>query len=236
MTVVRVSLWLILIWIADIIMWAMYVYITQWHYGKVRNGLECSLFYITEPALAIFVGVPVIFVPVLITALIYVLIFQIAKKSGVIDSSVKRKKKAKRGTSKSSVSYIDSNYDSNQTADIVTRGIDSREDNQSTTNGSASESKNKSKNRTKNKDGRGNREKKALQTIALLLVTFAMCWLPLAFAFTVAGIDLSLTTIDWFIIAYWFGYANSMLNPLCYAIGSPYFRETFIKVLCKCRT
>ncbi len=240
MTVRRVSLWLILIWIVDLIMWTLYVFITQWHYGKVRNDLDCSLFYITEPALAIFLGVPVIFVPVLITALIYVLIFRIAKKSGAIDGSMKKKKKVKLETSKSNVSYI-SDPGSKHTIDtLATSGIESGGDNQSsitdTTDGSTTDDKNKSMKRRKNKDDRSNREKKALQTIALLLFTFAICWLPLAFVFTMVGIAPNLPTIDWFIIAYWFGYANSMLNPLCYAIGSPYFRETLSKVFCKCRT
>ena len=53
--------------------------------------------------------------------------------------------------------------------------------------------------------------------------------------FIAEGIASGYLDISWMIAGYWLGYANSMLNPVCYAIGNPFFRESLSKYLCKCR-
>ena len=67
---------------------------------------------------------------------------------------------------------------------------------------------------------------KAIKTIGVLLLVYIVCWFPVG----VALLDSSAfpgATSQWFIfVAYWFGYLNSTLNPICYAIGNPTFRET----------
>ena len=76
------------------------------------------------------------------------------------------------------------------------------------------------------------KERKALRTIALLLLTFAFCWLPLSFIFIITALRPNYLSQWWMISGYWLGYVNSMLNPVCYAIGNPFFKETLLKIFC----
>ena len=53
--------------------------------------------------------------------------------------------------------------------------------------------------------------------------------------FIIESIVPGYVDITWKVVAYWLGYANSMLNPFCYAIGNPYFRESLSKLFFTCR-
>ena len=73
---------------------------------------------------------------------------------------------------------------------------------------------------------------KAMRTIALLLFTFTICWLPLSIVFVLIALDPDSLGVFWVIFGYWMGYVNSMLNPICYAIGNPFFKETLLRIIC----
>ena len=82
----------------------------------------------------------------------------------------------------------------------------------------------------KDQKSQDDKERKALRTIALLLLTFALCWLPLSFVFIITAMRPSYLSQWWMISGYWMGYVNSMLNPVCYAVGNPFFKETLLKI------
>ena len=217
----RMKICLGIIWIINWIFWFLYIFITEYFYGQIRDPEDCNASYLKSPIFAIGFGTLGLSFPVFITALIYIFIFRIARRAGVI--------KPKLNKSQSLGSFADPSEATSQT-DVSTVGeninlninkIDKEDKNVSLANFS--------------KGNKEDKERKALKTIALLLVTFAVCWLPLGIVFILEGFVPGYLPIMWTIAGYWLGYANSMLNPLCYAIGNPYFRETLSKLFCFCK-
>ena len=89
----RMILWLSGIWIGELIVWTTFLFFTQRIYGQVRDPLGCQVFWLNEPALAVTIGIATFILPVSVTSLIYMLIFRITKKSGVIDGKYHKNKK-----------------------------------------------------------------------------------------------------------------------------------------------
>ena len=217
----RMKICLGIIWISNWIFWFFYIFITEYLYGQIRDPRDCSASYLRSPIFAIgFGGIGLSF-PVFVTAVVYIFIFRIARRAGVLKSksidsngnSVELFTNISEATSEATVSTISRNLDTDL------KKID--EEDKKTKSVNYSQGKNEDK------------ERKALKTIALLLVTFAICWLPLGIVFIIEGIVPGYLDITWKVAGAWLCFANSMLNPTCYAIGNPYFRETLSKLCCR---
>ena len=223
LTARRMRTCLICIWFTDFTIWTSYVFITQYFYAKIRDPQDCGVSYLTEPILAISFGTLIVTFPVLVTAIVYILIFRIAQRAGVIKGTTGDRTSLSNINSKTVTPFHDTSDSASEcTVSTVTGNLypDSVNKEQGTM-------------KSTKKGAKEDKEKKALKTIALLLVTFAICWLPLGGVFIIEGIAPGYLDIAWLVAGYWLGYANSMLNPICYAVGNPYFRENLSKCLSK---
>jgi len=79
------------------------------------------------------------------------------------------------------------------------------------------------------------KEQKAARTMAVIVVTFIVCWLPFFTMYVILPFCSTCTVhrrVQIFIT--WLGYLNSTLNPIIYTIFNPYFRQAFRNLLsCK---
>ena len=92
LTAGRMRMYLMGIWIIDFTIWTVFIFMTQRYYAPVRNPKYCSVAYITEPVLAISWGVLMLTFPVVITAIIYILIFRIAQRARVMNLKIRKSK------------------------------------------------------------------------------------------------------------------------------------------------
>ncbi|XP_036403076.1 alpha-2A adrenergic receptor-like [Megalops cyprinoides] len=82
--------------------------------------------------------------------------------------------------------------------------------------------------------GRQNREKRFTFVLAVVIGVFVICWFPFFFTYSLTAICGSCCVPETlFKFFFWFGYCNSSLNPVIYTIFNHDFRRSFKKILCK---
>ena len=220
----RMKIWLVGIWIGELVFWTAFIFLTQYLYGEVRDPLTCQVYWLNEPTMAVILVIMVFVLPVSATIIIYIMIYRISKRSGVM----KVTKYTVRTNATIATAATDSetnaatNSGSHQSIPTITEHLDEQFNNKAQENKS---------HQPRDAKKRSKEDNKALRTIALLLITFAICWLPLGAVFISMGLIPGQVDILWLTMGFWLGYANSMLNLLCYSIGNPYFRETLKKLL-----
>ncbi|KAM3863273.1 alpha-2A adrenergic receptor-like [Diretmus argenteus] len=82
--------------------------------------------------------------------------------------------------------------------------------------------------------GRQNREKRLTFVLAVVMGVFVLCWFPFFFTYTLTAVcDSCCIPETLFKMFFWFSYCNSALNPVIYTIFNNDFRRSFKKILCK---
>ena len=218
----RVRTILMSIWLVMSFTFGAFIMATQQIYGQKRDAFSCEVYYLSEKGFIAFICIFALWGPVLGTCFVYMLVFRIASKAGSL------KVKPKRKPTQEDQEFSTTKADSSGAENSVNEGT-------SMSTSSDPHLRRNSKTPTLQRGmSREDREKRALRTISLLLLTYAVCWLPLSFVFLLAMIDPKLIENPLCIlISYWMGYLNSTLNPACYAVGHPLFRENLKRLCCK---
>ncbi|XP_070697325.1 alpha-2A adrenergic receptor-like [Pempheris klunzingeri] len=82
--------------------------------------------------------------------------------------------------------------------------------------------------------GRQHRERRFTFVLAVVMGVFVLCWFPFFFTYTLTAVcDTCCVPETLFKMFFWFGYCNSSLNPFIYTIFNNDFRRSFKRILCK---
>lgn len=78
-----------------------------------------------------------------------------------------------------------------------------------------------------------NRARKAFRTISFILGAFVLCWTPYHILALVEGFcrNPPCTNEHLYMFSYFLCYANSPLNPFCYALANQQFKKVFMRLL-----
>lgn len=76
-----------------------------------------------------------------------------------------------------------------------------------------------------------NRARKALRTISFILGAFVACWTPYHILALIHSNCNNCINGHVYMFSYFLCYANSPINPFCYALANQQFKKTFMRIL-----
>ena len=161
------------IWAINTVIWSLYIGLTQYYFGKQRDLNQCSVYFLNYTGFALF-NATVLVAAVVATSILYACIYKIVRKSSTFrkDLQADRKKLKRENTDKQEEEKVGGSGISNIIINLRTsteiRKIRNREDPSRTIEES--------------------QDRKATRTIAMLLVIFAVCWLPLSLVFIMEAV------------------------------------------------
>ncbi|KAK2907158.1 hypothetical protein QQF64_018873 [Cirrhinus molitorella] len=199
------------------------------------------------------------FLPCIIMVLVYIRIYQIAKKRTRAPPGDRRKKeggKKENDLEKDPQEKLNGNQNPEPDNKGEINGMDMEESSSSDhkVSNPCSLKKKSSKGKTKLSQikpgdgdkhevlqttktsrwkGRQNREKRFTFVLAVVIGVFVICWFPFFFTYTFTAFCKDCVNETLFKFFFWFGYCNSSLNPIIYTIFNNDFRRSFKKILCR---
>ena len=150
------------IWTANIIFWSLYVGLTQYYFGKNRDLKGCTVYFLNYAGFALFNATVSLILPTMINIILYISIYKMTTERMKVRKSLKETNK------KMTVMTV---------SDSKTGGKNDKEN-----------MKDGNNKKYQNRKIEDSVDKKAIRTIALLLITFAVCWMPLAFVFIMEAV------------------------------------------------
>lgn len=80
------------------------------------------------------------------------------------------------------------------------------------------------------------KERRAARTLAIIMVTFVMCWIPFFLMYLILPFcdTCSHPGIAVEVFFVWLGYVNSTLNPIIYTVFNMEFRKAFNDIIARC--
>uniref|UniRef100_A0A672GN20 Alpha-2A adrenergic receptor n=1 Tax=Salarias fasciatus TaxID=181472 RepID=A0A672GN20_SALFA len=183
------------------------------------------------------------FLPCLIMVLVYVRIYQIAKKrTRAPPGDRKQKDLPKKATvaDKGEVNGVDmeesssSDHKVNNPCSIKKKASKGKTKLSQIKPGDSDTQRRVPSTKGSRWKGRQNREKRFTFVLAVVIGVFVICWFPFFFTYMLKTLCESCFVPDTlFKFFFWFGYCNSALNPIIYTIFNNDFRRSFKKILCR---
>uniref|UniRef100_A0AAN0LJ25 Muscrinic acethylcholine receptor-like GPCR protein n=1 Tax=Polyphagotarsonemus latus TaxID=1204166 RepID=A0AAN0LJ25_9ACAR len=152
---------------------------------------------------------------------------KLSKKLHILNSnSLKENFKGQNATSSNSGLINNSANNQSEGTNIITMNTENQTKQQTTIISGLKKKRQKSKSE--------NRARKALRTISFILGAFVICWTPYhvcALIQSFCSKNSSCISHDLFYFSYFLCYANSPINPFCYAMANQQFKKTFYRIL-----
>ena len=79
------------------------------------------------------------------------------------------------------------------------------------------------------------RERTVFIALTYILIGYAVCWIPFHVVFDVSSVCPSCVPRGVYAVTFWMTYMNSTINPFLYNFSNPEFRNTFKKILYRCK-
>ena len=200
---------LICIWVVVFCIIGPLILASQFVFGPNRMySDQCFPYFLTNKVVTIGSMTLNLWVPFLIPVIMYIIIYRIVRNVGKMPQS--------------------------QEVSTTSEGTSSCVE-QSTTISQISVNDKKNYNNEQHKKSKEevDRTRKAMKTIILLLGSFALCWQPVGILLTFDTFYPGSIHPIYKIIFHWMNYINCLLNPFCYAMGNPNFRQAFWKLFKK---
>ncbi|RWS01265.1 serotonin receptor-like protein [Dinothrombium tinctorium] len=204
-----------------------------WRDDKYQERIANNICLVsTDFSLNLTVWIVVFMIPVISMAIIYTIVFLIARKN--------IRYKPGDGTEMTSTSHSQ-----NQTNDST---VNNQNDSIESTMSSETKQSNvddmkmnvqrpvkiEIRRNTKRFNPDDKRERKVAQTLIIITGCVIICWFPFFSYYTLSsifGVRFASNSNFYFKISIWLGYLNSLLNPIIYAATNPYYRDAFKKIL-----